>query len=292
MHELGTYITTVYMENDYKRAVKLLTEPTKRRFDTSSVYNVRVYSLKPFYRPIEEAVYIDGKDWVLDLKKIIALGVDCFRLEVDYRMNTGGLNGFVKGHSSKERLRDKLRYHLSAQLKDPDSLIKGFKSVEIDEYPVTARVHIQENISIPQYIRDIVGLRRDRVMAGTPYNTSDKAIANNPHYIRDLIKTRQSDIMFRKKYKDMDIYNKLQEIAFFLHSKEIYNYFIMPPQKDFRLDSCAPSDECETIGAFYLPKVMEVVSRTDLTLKKPATCGEIIYEQDSFSEKIQKILGK
>ncbi len=226
----------------------------------------------------------------MDLERIAALGIDCFRLEVDCKMNTDYLSGLIRPHSSREALRDKFKYHLSAELKDPASLITGFSEVQIDEYPVTAQVYIQENVSIPQYIRDILNLRQERIVSGTPYDTVSKEVANNPHNIRDLMRMKQKDIVFRRKYNETNTYSRLQQLATFLHSKEIYNYFIMPPQRDFRLEKCGPSDDSEAFGPIQLPNTVAVLSRTDLTLKKPAANGTLIYEQGKFSERIKEIL--
>lgn len=41
-----------------------------------------------------------------------------------------------------------------------------------------------------------------------------------------------------------------------------------------------------------LPTKMNVVTRTDLTLKRPATSGEMIYEASKVSEGIRTIFDK
>jgi hypothetical protein len=43
-------------------------------------------------------------------------------------------------------LADETKHDLSAQLTDPNSLTKGFTEVEVEEFPVTARIYVKENI--------------------------------------------------------------------------------------------------------------------------------------------------
>ena len=70
-----------------------------------------------------------------------------FGLEISYRMDNEWLRRIVRSRTSPEPLEDALKYHLSAQLKDPSSLVSGFSEFQIEEYPVSARVHIQQDIT-------------------------------------------------------------------------------------------------------------------------------------------------
>ena len=67
----------------------------------------------------------------------------------------------------------------------------------------------------------------------------------------------------------------------------------MDSQNDFYLHNCEwGADLFRTLGMMAFPTKMKVITRTDLTLKNPATSGEMIYESRKFSEKIRDIFEK
>lgn len=70
-------------------------------------------------------------------------------------MDEDFLNSLVKWRSSPEPLVDKMRYKLSAQLRNPEALITRFTEVEIRKFPITTAIHIKERIDagIPEYVK-------------------------------------------------------------------------------------------------------------------------------------------
>lgn len=127
MNSLGVYTTTVTVGSVFSKWVQKLSS-NDPKFSMAEVYNVRVHELKPVMREITSDVKReeDGQI-IIDLKK--CLDLEMFRLEIYYRMNESSLSALVHSRSSPEPFKDDMRYHLSAQLVDPPSLIRGFSEV-------------------------------------------------------------------------------------------------------------------------------------------------------------------
>jgi hypothetical protein len=61
---------------------------------------------------------------------------------------------------------------------------------------------------------------------------------------------------------------KIRELAIFLTPSNFLNYIDV--LEDFRLHTCEEAEFFKALGMLSLPKTMDVISRTDLNLKK--TC--------------------
>jgi len=283
MNHIGIYSTTVNVENKLSNWVEKLGKTTSR-FNCEEVYFVKVYGLKPITRKIDEAVYTCNNEIILDLNKILDL--DSFRLEVAYKMNEEWLDRLIWYRSSPEPLQDAWKYNLSAQLKDPSNLIEGLTEVEVEEYPVTANVQIKEDINwaIPKYVKRMSGIEKEIL---SDYNPR--------HGIEIMHKLRQLQLekaSLRKRLGEKDLMEKLNELSLFLRPSKFVNYIKMDSQRDFYLHCCEWGADLFSALGMVLPTKMKVITRTDLTLKNPATSGEMIYESNKFSEGIQNIFGK
>lgn len=276
MNDLGIYTTTVHVESKFSKWVQKIGKISKK-FNPEDVYNVKVYAINPPSGLIEGAVYTENNEIILDLNKV--LNYDMFGLEVSYRMDTEWLKSLVSSRNSPEPLEDALRYNLSAQLKDPYSLTKGFSEFQVEEYPVTARVHIQENINlnIPDYVKRMTKL--ESKMLGD-YNPRDGI---------KIMSLQRERARLKKDLGEEDLMTKLSQFSVFLRPQKFVNYITNVPGSDFRLHNCEWGELFfRALGMVTLPKVMNVTSRTDLTLKKPAASGKMIYESGKFSKDIKK----
>jgi hypothetical protein len=276
MNNLGIYTTTVHVESKFSKWVQKIGKISKK-FNPEDVYNVKVYAINPPSGIIEGAVYTDNNEIILDLNKV--LDYDMFGLEVSYRMDTEWLSRLVSSRNSPEPLENALRYNLSAQLKDPHSLVKGFSEFEVEEFPVIARVHIQENINlnIPDYIKKLTKLEKDML---EDYNPRDAI---------NIINLQRERARLKKDLGKEDLMTKLNQFSVFLRPQKFINYITNIPGSDFRLHNCVWGELLfRALGLVSLPKVMNVTSRTDLSLKKPAASGKMIYESGKFSTDIKK----
>ena len=77
--------------------------------------------------------------------------------------------------------------------------------------------------------------------------------------------------------------------SIFLKPQKFISYIINDPISDFRLHDCKWGEILfRALGMVTLPKAMNVTSRTDLTLNKPAASGSMTYESGKFSKEIKK----
>ena len=145
LNNVGVSTTTITVGNAFNKWVMGLGK-NDLKFPIESVYNVRVYELKPVMKEIVEAVSRNEEAYIVDFKQ--CLKSEMCRLEVQYRMPENYLNSLVHSRSSPEALGEETKFHLSAQLTDPESLIKGFSEIEVNDFPVTTRVYVKENIDV------------------------------------------------------------------------------------------------------------------------------------------------
>lgn len=280
MNKLGIYTTTIRVESRFSKWARKI-GPRPREFSTEEVYDVRMYALKPVPQRIRGAVQHDRDSIFVDLTK--GLDHDMFRLEVCYRMEEEWLRGLVHRRSSPEPLKDTMRYHLSAQLTDPWSLGKGFREVDVEEFPVTARVQIQEDINTALPI--LKTLRRMREIEGELLSDYD------PHHATRIIGLQKERYRLKKKLMREDPQSVLRELLLLIRPTNFLSY--LGTEQDFRLHQCDWGQELfEALGAVSLPKSMEVTTRTDLDLDKPTSKGILIFESGRFSTDIGTIITK
>jgi len=60
--------------------------------------------------------------------------------------------------------------------------------------------------------------------------------------------------------------------------------------KDFRYSSCYKGKEFFELPIPLIPKKMNVISRADLTLEKPAAEGTLVYKNSLFVDAIKEIV--
>jgi len=242
----------------------------------SKVYSVKTVGHSPFPEDIDRNVVQEGGNIVIDLSP--ALKFDFFSIEVGLKMDNNYIKNLVRSRAPVETFEDRIHYHLSAQLKNPEALQLGFSDVEIEEFPVNARVHLTERINthVPDYIKELVKVNSEMFDDRNPYRT--------PIEIKELDRKR---VKLLRRLGKATLEQKIQELASLLTDTHFTRYLDI---KDFRLDKCERSVELfRAIGMFQLPRFMNVISRTDLNLKKPAANGDLIYHSKKFEEEIEKI---
>jgi hypothetical protein len=277
MNELGIYTSTINVESTFSKWVKKI-GPKSKEFPLSQVYDVKMYGLKPIPKKIENATVQQGDRIVVDLTK--GLKYDMFRLEVSYRMEQEWLGALVHSRSSPEPLEEALRYNLSAQLTDPSSLAKGFREVDIEEFPVTADVQIQESINATVPVLKKMAEIEAEILSDY-----------DPHHGVKILALQKERHRLKTKLGKGDPTRKLRELMVFLRPTKFMTYVAVQP--DFRFHYCEwGSDVFRTLGMLALPKKMEVISRTDLDLDRPASKGSMMFESGKFSTDVSEIFKK
>lgn len=279
MNSLGVYTTTITVGNVFSKWVQKLSK-NNPKFSIAEVYNVRVHELKPIMREITSDVKREQNgEIIVDLKK--CLDLEMFRLEVSYRMNQSSLGALVHSRSSPEPFKDDMKYHLSAQLIDPHSLIKGFSEVDVEDYPVEARIHIQEKIdtALPS-LKIYKKIRKIETEILSEYD---------PHKALRVIELQKRRHTLKKRLAKENPIQALRDLVIFLRPSKFLTYLNV--LEDFRLHECLwGKGFLEIVGNISLPEEMVVVTRTDLNLKKQAAKGILEYHQSAFSNDVKRIL--
>ena len=280
MQGIGTYTTTANVDTRLARWIRRL-GPRTRGFPVSQVYDAKVYGLRPNPIRLDDAVIYEPTRIVLDLTK--ALDYDMFRLEVLYHMDPGWLEGLVHSRSSPEPLEELTKYHLSAQLTDPAALNLGFSEVDVDDFPVTARVHIQEDIDTALPVLPLI--RRIRQIEGEILSDYD------PRHATKIIRLQRERYTLRERIMRKNPTETLRELLLLLRPTRFVSY--LRTDEDFRLHGCRwGTDLFEMLGAMSMPKAIEATARTDLSFDVPAARGTLTYQSGRFSEDVAAIVEK
>jgi len=280
MQGLGVYTTTASVSGQLAKWIRRL-GPRTRGFPTGQVYDVRVFGLRPAPVKLEDAVIREPSRFVLDLTK--ALDYDMFRLEVIYHMDRDWLEGLVHHRSSPEPLEELMKYHLSAQLTDPAALNLGFSEVEVEDFPVTARVQIQEEIDTALPVLPLI--RRIRQIEGQILSDYD------PHHATNIIRLQRERHTLRERIMRKDPAETLRELLLLLRPTRFVTY--LKAEEDFRLHDCTwGTDLFEMLGSIAMPKAIEATTRTDLSFDVPTAKGTLTYQSGRFSEDVSAIVEK
>ncbi|MDR2204311.1 MAG: hypothetical protein LBE76_08505 [Nitrososphaerota archaeon] len=276
---LGVYISTVTVGNAFAKWVNKRFK-NQLTFPSNGVYNVKVHALKPIPREITAEVKTECNNQIaIDFKK--CLDLEMFRLEIYYRMHESAFNALVHQRSSPEPFKDGKRYHLSAQLIDPPSLTRGFSSVEVEDYPVAARVHIQESIDVA--LPSLKIFKQIRKLEDDLLNEQD------PRAVGKFIQQYRQYIGLKKRFEEEKPIQTLRELLVFLRPGKFLNYVNVID--DFRLHNCEwGSGLMEVASNLSIPQEMVVMTRTDLSLDKQAAKGVLEYQEAVFAQDVKKIL--
>ena len=278
LNNLGIYTSTVQTGNAFARWVRGLGKGDLK-LPRERVYNVKVFELKPTGREIKEAVQRRNQELVVDFKK--CLNSEMFRLEIQYRMQDDFLHSIVHARSSPEDLGEETTYHLSAQLTDPQSLVKGFSEVDIEDYPVTARIYVKENIdTVLPGLETFKEIRRIEAEMLKDYD---------PRHGTKMIGLQQKRYTLRRRLLQENPQEALRTLIGLLRPTRFLRYLRI--EEDFRLHRCAWGiEKLEMPGSVFLPENMDVVTRADLRLDKPAARGTLHYQAGQFTKDVKEAL--
>lgn len=278
--DLGTQTTTIHVSNAFAKWAKGLGK-NELKFPLESVYNVRVIEIKPLMKEISTAVHRTEDSFVIDFKE--CLRSEMCRLEIQYRMERDYLGSFVHSRSSPEPLGDVTRYTLSAQLTDPQSLVSGFTEVDVNEYPVISRVYVKEDVDVA-----IPGLDTFRELR----KLEDDMFSNyNPREGFKIAGMQHKRFQLKRQLRQENPREVLRALNKLLLPAHFRGYLRME-QQDFRYQIATWGlGRMEMPDNVYLPEEMNVITRTDLGLSKPAAHGVMHYDKGKFEQDVKKALG-
>jgi hypothetical protein len=105
------------------------------------------------------------------------------------------------------------------------------------------------------------------------------------------MRLQQKRAGYKKRLGKEDLKSKLDQLSLFLRPEKFRNDYIgIERKRDFILGHCRwGTDIFRFFGLMMLPKEMEILVKTDLSLDKKASSGVIIYKSGKFSQDIQRL---
>lgn len=278
---LGQELTIFCPENTLKHSMYFEARKSlfgNRKFP-GKVKNVELKSMIP-PRPIYDAVKMlpDGFEIVY---KYLPPNVDTYLLEVDYEIED---HNFVRSLVDTKRAReqsieDAREYWMAAQLRCLKPLEdEKYYGINIRDLDVIVNVATHQDVktNIPGSFQREVEVAVEWMKSR---NREEKHRLSMKHIGMKSTRPSQKDIF--------TVLGDLQKV--FLPRK--FKRFIAVGQ-DFRYYDCVRGREFYDAPFPTWPKNMDIVSRANLSLEKPAAEGTLTYKHGNFKEEIEKIFSK
>lgn len=242
-----------------------------------TLLRVSVSSLSPMPRSLPSVVQrsLSGDGFVLFPERIPS-DVEIISMSASYPITRASvMDDFVETKKTHDPGgEDRNEYWYSALLKHPKILKDDFGRFDVRDVDVTIDVSVQEElgISIPGSFK-----HRLKTFFELFYETDPRQQWKAIPKLRSLSRAPTAG-------KEMKILNDLR--ALFVPIR--FSKFI-EIRNDFRYSTCYSGKESFELPIDVIPKTMQVVSRADLTLEKPAADGVLIYKKDLFQEALEKL---
>lgn len=243
------------------------------------VRNVELKSMIP-PRPIYDAVRMlpDGFEIVY---KYLPPNVDKYLLEVEYEIEDHNfVRSLVNTEKAREQSTDNAReYWMAAQLKCLKPLEdEKYYGINIKDLDVIVNVATHQDVktNIPGSFKREVKIAVEWMKSR---NREEKHRLSMKHIGMKSTRPSQKDIF--------TVLGDLQKV--FLSRK--FKRFIDVGQ-DFRYHDCIRGREFYDAPFPTWPKNMDIISRVNLSLEKPAAEGTLTYKHENFKEEIERIFSK
>lgn len=206
---------------------------------------------------------------------------DTYILDVDYFIDDPNfLDSFINRHKSddipfQDYKDDGIReYWMHAELKHPKILQESYGKFDFQDIDFKVDVGVQQDVKTeisPKFRSEI-----DRLC--------ELIQEKNP---RAMFKRGSAYIASKKSRKGTtnDILSELQEVF----SPNIFKNYVDVHDDFYYLDCQRGVNYHDNLPIPTWPKTMDVISRTDITLEKPAASGTLIYKRNEFIDKIYKV---
>jgi hypothetical protein len=248
-----------------------------------SITRISTSSLHPFPQTIRDAVrkgiYDDGRVVYALIPELLPPECDLISMTVWYSIAEASiLDDLVdrkKAHEPSGPERNE--YWMSAKLKHPKALIEHahFGRFDLRDVDVTVDVGIHNELktTIPSALIQRMKAFFD-LMAETDPRQQFKALPK----LRQLAQSGTAGREFKV----------LVDLESLFFPEEFSKY--VDVIKDFRYSSCYKGKEFFELPIPIIPKKMNVISRADLTLEKPAAEGILVYKSSMFVDAIKGII--
>jgi hypothetical protein len=247
-----------------------------------AIIRVSATALHPMFRTVREAVkkvqYEDDKVAYVLFPELLPQDTDAVSLSVSYEITDPSLlNDIVdKAQAHEPSGTNRNEYWMSAQLKHPKVLRQNFGRFDLRDVDVTVDVGVHNELKTtlpPAFISRLKTF--SAIMSETDPRRQHLAIPK----LRKLAKEKTAG-------RELEILGDLEG----LFMPGTFSKYI-DILRDFRYSNCYKGKECFELPMDIIPKKMNVISRTDLTLEKPASEGTLVYKTNQFIDAIKKIVG-
>jgi hypothetical protein len=248
-----------------------------------SIVRVSASSLHPFPRTVREAIkryeYEDGHISYVLFPELLPSESDLISMSTTYQIDDPSLLDDLvdrtQGHEPGGPQKDE--YWMSAQMKHPKVLRDRFGRFDLRSVDVTVDVGVHnelKNTIPPAFIRRLKTFFT--VMAEKDPRRQHMAIPELRRLARETTAGREFKILIDLEALFVPgTFSKYVEVL-----------------RDFRFSDCYKGKEYYELPIEIIPKKVDVVSRADLTLEKPAADGVLIYKSNLFVEAIKKVLSE
>jgi hypothetical protein len=249
-----------------------------KSFPFPNIEGIRLRSLTPLQDITSEAIQrLDEGGFRITYKPLIEESL--YMLDVDFEIESEKLlDSIVHKRVQRETPHeDKRQYWMHAQLRFVEPFRRMFSNLRLEDLDFGVNVGVHEDIktSVPS------DLRRELELIVRWIKTRDreeKARLSREHL---RLKRRSPSI---RRTQLLKILENLQEL--FLPSS--FRRFL-DVKRDFYYHDCYRGCEYYTLPFPTWPKFMRVISRTNLTLNKPAAEGVLEFKQRDFKKTLEDI---
>jgi len=246
-----------------------------------SIIRVSASSLHPLPRTVREAVkktvYEDGRVTYALFPELLPPDSDLISVSISYSIDDplllDDLVSRTKAHEPSGT--EKNEYWMHAALKHPKVLRDKFGVFDLRDVDVTVDVGVHNELKTtipPGFIR-----RLKRFFAVMGETDPRKQYAAIPE-LRRLAREKTAG-------KEFKILVDLESL--FMPGKFAKYIDVI---KDFRYSYCYKGKECYELPIEIIPKKMNVISRADLTLEKPAADGVLVYKNGLFTDAVKEVM--
>jgi len=267
LNSVGTYLISTEIDKGVKRKLG-----RKIKFNNDAIKDITVTGF-PLLSEGSNAVIATTEGFEIDVSK---LPDDCdkFIIGVEFRVSNKLINRFVERTYKIEPLKEEDEYWMHAAIKSPRLLQDIYnRGVDLTGVDVTVDVGIINDVKI----------------------CVPKEVIKSLKITRQWIKEKERQKKEKLSWEHMKLqrgcgkkieFKKIENLANYCSPSNFEKKFVMV-EGPFKLEKCfSKKDYFEDIYFPTFPKVMGVVSRTDLNIENPAADGKLIYKKSEFKEGI------
>ena len=252
----------------------------KRSFQFPSVRKVSVYSIMPLKDVTSRCVnLLPGRGFELNYKNLQPNVPYILKVEFDIE-NPKFIDDLVYKKVQEDTLQEYRRYWMQAQLRFIDALEKSFSEIKFEDLDFSVMVSTHEDIrtAVPASFKKELEV----IVKWMKETDRERKSRLSQEHLR-LLRARRGGETKRGK-SVLELLQELQDI--FL--PKTFRTFLKVEQ-DFYYHDCLRGADYYAAPFPTWPKFMIVITRTNLSLNKPAAVGLLDFNYLDFKRKIEEL---